>query len=164
LSLFLNSPTVSVSRLNALLRDKFHDCLRTDISTVRSLAKKCLSCAALSFDEAVALHGEGGDNCWDERICHRRRSHYRHRAENNFQRRRSYKAKKVLQIEIAPPTTYSAVLVLYRARKDTPLHAIAAQIWQGNDRGCRNTRSSLSGNGFESGECLLKKYFGSTQR
>jgi hypothetical protein len=99
----------------------------------RSLAKKCLECATFSSSEAIALHGEVGDNCWDERVCHRRRSHYRHRTENNFQRRRSYRAKKVVQIEIDAPITHSAVLVLYRSRKDAPLHAVAAQIWQGNE-------------------------------
>jgi hypothetical protein len=98
----------------------------------RSIDSKCLSCAALSCSEAIVLHGGLGDGCWDERVCHRRRSHYRHRIANNFQRRRNYRQKKVERIEITPPIHYSTVLVLYRARKDAPLHAVAAQIWQGN--------------------------------
>jgi hypothetical protein len=36
------------------------------------------------------------------------------------------------QIEVSQPTVYSAVLVLYRSRKDSPVHAVAVRVWQGN--------------------------------
>lgn len=32
----------------------------------------------------------------------------------------------------APPLSYAAVLVLYRNHKDAPVHAVAAEIWQGD--------------------------------
>jgi len=91
--------------------------------------------------------------------CHRRRNHYRHRQDDNQTRRRMRKLQKQaiqpdqnqlaqnqLQqiqhnpaaldpIEFSPPSLpfpYAAVLVLYRQGKDAPVHAIAAEIWQGD--------------------------------
>ena len=107
----------------------------------RHVSKICLRCASLSVEEAIELHGAHGDGCWNPKICHRRRSHYRHRDDNNRSRRR---AKRIgvsalkeppVQVEIeppVPPTAYAAVLVLYRQHKNAPVHAAAAEVWAGN--------------------------------
>lgn len=118
----------------------------------RRINKKCQHCASISVEEAIALHGPTGDNCWNPGNsynlgydCHRRRNHYRHREDDNRTRRRMRKLAKQgtaigahLQVEpveiLAPPLcpVYAAVLVLYRNHKDAPVHAVAAEIWQGD--------------------------------
>lgn len=140
----------------------------------RKVNKKCQACAVLSAEEAIAVHGATGDNCWNpENIhgwgydCHRRRSHYRHRSDNNAIRRRLRRhaaqvqgeelgvSESQLSSELCPgaevlqspipiePSLISAptiavapaaVLVLYRQGKDTPVHAIAAEVWRGSDQ------------------------------
>jgi hypothetical protein len=98
----------------------------------RSIDKKCLACSSLTIEEAILLHSESGDGCWNPKICHSRRSHYKKRSENNYKRRIRRRNNKFEQIEVSQPTVYSAVLVLYRSRKDSPVHAVAVRVWQGN--------------------------------
>lgn len=117
----------------------------------RKINKKCQHCAQLTAEEAIALHGTTGDNCWNpENVhgwgydCHRRRSHYRHRADHNAIRRRQRRTGNSQQDNPAPemavlvppeiPVMPAAVLVLYRQGKDTPVHAIAAEVWRGNQK------------------------------
>lgn len=107
----------------------------------RHVSKICLACTTLSVEEAIELHGENGDGCWNPNVCHRRRSHYRHRDDNNRTRRR---AKRLLVeanqepgviLEVEPPVpkaAIAAVLVLYRQHKNAPVHAAAAEVWQGS--------------------------------
>lgn len=109
----------------------------------RRINQKCLQCAQLSVVQARQRHGPEGDGCWDESICHRRRSHYRNRRDNNASRRSLYRQEvQQKQAESAPeelsfqidlkPVAY---LYLYRQkRQDAPLHAIAISVWQGNQR------------------------------
>lgn len=127
----------------------------------RPVNRKCQHCATLPVEEAIALHGVDGDNCWnpaDSRElgydCHRRRNHYRHRHDDNQTRRRMRKLQKQAAVqpshqlqgsqtepleagplELRLPSTpfpYAAVLVLYRQAKDAPVHAVTAEIWQGD--------------------------------
>lgn len=120
----------------------------------RRVNAKCQQCAMLAVEEAIALHGPTGDNCWNPANeqgwgydCHRRRSHYRHREDNNRTRRRLRKAaregtpsdQRTFPVQDgepmalpAPPPVYAAVLVLYRNHKDAPVHAVGAEIWQGD--------------------------------
>ncbi len=117
----------------------------------RRINAKCQHCATLTVEEAIALHGPNGDNCWNPGNvngwgydCHRRRSHYRHRDDINRTRRRLRRSGKVeadplptvegyLELLPAPPSTaFAAVLVLYRNHKDAPVHAVGAEIWQGD--------------------------------
>ncbi|NJN85855.1 MAG: hypothetical protein HC881_05490 [Leptolyngbyaceae cyanobacterium SL_7_1] len=124
----------------------------------RKVNKKCQHCATLSAEAAIALHGVDGDNCWnpdDVRQlgynCHRRRHHYRHREDDNRTRRRLRKLTKQAEggqgnaphpampltqegaiVAPPPPLMRAAVLVLYRNHKDAPVHAVAAEIWQGD--------------------------------
>ena len=117
----------------------------------RRVNKKCLQCALLTVEEAIALHGAEGDNCWNPGNangwgydCHRRRSHYRHRPDNNAIRRRqrrtgsqSVSPTSSPPLVLTAPTIHSvpaAVLVLYRQGKEAPVHAIAAEVWRGNQK------------------------------
>ncbi len=111
----------------------------------RPIDPTCLDCSALSQSEAIALHSLGGEGreCWDEKRCPRKRSHYRNRKENIAKLRGAYQAKKVqgeaidgadvIEIAVAAPTV--GLLYLYReARQDAHLHAIAVAVWQGNQK------------------------------
>jgi len=109
----------------------------------RRINQKCLQCAQLSVPQARQLHGPEGDGCWDESICHRRRSHYRHRRDNNASRRSLYRQEVQQKQAATAPESISfeidlqpvAYLYLYRQkRQDAPLHAIAIAVWQGNQR------------------------------
>jgi hypothetical protein len=108
----------------------------------RPIQQKCLECSRLEAAEAIALHGPGTKTgCWNGRTCPRRRSHYRHRLENNAKQRGGYQAKKTAgqAVEVmdrifvpvkAPPV---ALLYLFREdRQDAHLHAISVAIWQGD--------------------------------
>lgn len=115
----------------------------------RRINKKCLHCATLPIEEAMELHGETGDNCWNPKICHRRRSHYRHREDINGIRRRLRKVSPAMvtagtiiadpeeYIELAPPPppiALAAVLVLYRQHSEAPVHAVTAEVWRGDQK------------------------------
>lgn len=109
----------------------------------RRINPKCLQCAQLSVSEARQVHGADGDGCWDEKVCHRRRSHYRNRRDINASRRSLYRQEVQQQRAESAPEAISiaidlkpvAYLYLYRQkRQDAPLHAIAISVWQGNQR------------------------------
>jgi hypothetical protein len=110
----------------------------------RKINPLCLECSSLDQQNAIALHGPGTKTqCWNARTCPRRRSHYRHRLENNAKQRGGYRALKTAgkAVEVgesifipvqAPPV---ALLYLFQEnRQDAHLHAISAAIWQGNQR------------------------------
>lgn len=109
----------------------------------RRLNPKCLDCVRLSVAEARQRHGDEGDGCWDESLCHRRRSHYRKRRDINAARRNAYRQEVEQKRAAAAPEVVSvpitlkpvAYLYLYRPkRQDAPLHAIAVSVWQGDQR------------------------------
>lgn len=112
----------------------------------RRIDPKCLACAQLDAEEAIALHGPTGDNCWDSKRCPRRRSHYRNRRENNAKRRAERLAEQQLaqekpvepgpeRVSISLDLQPVAYLYLYREkRKDSPLHAIAISVWEGDKK------------------------------
>lgn len=108
----------------------------------RPINPKCWHCSQLSVEAARQLHGESGDGCWNEATCHRKRSHYRNRADNNQKRKGRYVSIKASrqeevksQIAATPKVPPVALLYLYReARKDAHLHAVAVAIWQGDTK------------------------------
>jgi hypothetical protein len=116
----------------------------------RSINPKCLACSQLPVEAAKQLHGEAGDGCWNDRVCHRRRSHYLNRDDNNQKRRGQYTQKKaevailsrsckpkslVVTPEIPPTVPAIALIYLYREkRKDAHLHAVAISVWQGDQK------------------------------
>lgn len=103
---------------------------------MKRIPDKCTRCAALNATQAKALHGDEGDRCWDSAVCPSRRSYIRHRDRRN-QARRHKRYEQVQQLEAPtealPQVTY-AVLVVYREPGDSPVHAIAAEVWQGQEK------------------------------
>lgn len=104
----------------------------------RKIDKKCLKCAQLSASQAQQLHGPKGDGCWHEKRCPRKRSHYRHRPVLNEQRRLHYQqttdadsAVETVSLSVAEASVPYANLYIWREkRKDAPIHAIAASVFQ----------------------------------
>lgn len=96
---------------------------------------KCQKCAMLAAEKAKELHGTDGDNCWNPKICYSRRSHARHRDRRNQARnmKRAGSLVEDIKIDIEEfSQIYFATLIVYRFAGDaTPVHAIAAEIWQG---------------------------------
>jgi hypothetical protein len=107
----------------------------------KKVAHNCFQCSKLSHDEAQIKP------CWDADRCPNRR-HYQRNKERISQQRRSLKTQAKLSdytgesttIPIASSTTIAidhpigtaASIIFYRERQDAPVHAIAAEIWQGN--------------------------------
>ena len=104
----------------------------------RVLPEKCRKCAMLSAEQAQALHGSDGNGCWNPAVCYSRRSYARNRDRINQTRSRKRKEGELEQIpvEFEPlATLVFGVLVVYRqVGVDTPVHAIAAEIWQGQEK------------------------------
>ncbi len=110
----------------------------------RHIQQKCLDCSGLSQQEAIALNGPGTNTgCWSARVCPRRRSHYRHRLDNNAKQSGKRRAAKTAgqAVEMMPrifiPVKAPPVALLYlfrENRQDAHLHAISAAIWQGNQK------------------------------
>ena len=125
----------------------------------RRVNKKCVACAQLSAEEARQVHGKYGDDCWVERRCPRKRSHYRNRRQINENRRLHYQQQvadkssaeaPVEEVALpvgeassaeAPveevalpvdgkPLPYANLYIWREKRKDAPLHAIAASVFK----------------------------------
>ena len=101
----------------------------------KSIPLKCQKCAMRDAAQAQLLHGLEGDGCWNPKVCYSRRSYARHRDRKNQQRNRQ---RQETVIELVPDhveafqTLHYAVLVVYReAGAESVVHAIAAQVWQG---------------------------------
>lgn len=102
------------------------------------LPEKCRKCAMLSAEQAQALHGVEGDGCWDTAVCYSRRSYARHRDRINQTRSRKRKEGELEQISVQfKPLAQLlfGVLVVYRkSGADTPVHAVGAEVWQGQEK------------------------------
>lgn len=108
----------------------------------RRIDKKCVACAQLSAEKARQVHGPAGDDCWNERRCKRRRSHYRNRQAVNEKRRMAYRQQsatdgsevnviETVSLAVAETSAPYANLYIWRERrKDAPIHAIAASVFQ----------------------------------
>jgi hypothetical protein len=101
----------------------------------RTDSEKCRLCSKLSTAEAQARHGCAGDGCWEDQRCHNRRSYYRHRGVRNHNRKQKRRGEQVsgvtgatMTLDILVPTAPAAVIHWYRETKDSPLHAIAAEL------------------------------------
>ena len=112
----------------------------------RRVNKKCIECAQLSAVDAQELHGKSGDDCWNEKRCPRRRSHYRHRQQLNEKRRLQYQQQvddgslekggvETVSLLVAEDSMPYANLYIWREkRKDAPIHAIAASVFQNGSK------------------------------
>ncbi|WP_409339944.1 hypothetical protein [Nostoc edaphicum] len=70
----------------------------------KPLDPKCKLCAKLPTTQAKVLHRTAGDGCWNPKVCHNRRSFYRHRSQKN--------SAEIDSVTVEPPATYFAVLYL----------------------------------------------------
>ena len=113
----------------------------------RRVNKKCVECAQLSAADAQLLHGKKGDDCWNEKRCPRRRSHYRHRRELNERRRLEYQQQGsgvvsgegavetvALPVSNEASVPYANLYIWREKRKDAPIHAIAASVFQSGSK------------------------------
>jgi hypothetical protein len=89
------------------------------------------------------VHGSHGDACWKDNTCDRKRSHYRHRKQNNAKQRGQYRALKTANQEVETTETLFipvqaplvALLYLYKEKpKDAHLHALSVSVWQGSEK------------------------------
>ncbi|MBI4783169.1 MAG: hypothetical protein HY785_17880 [Oscillatoriophycideae cyanobacterium NC_groundwater_1537_Pr4_S-0.65um_50_18] len=100
----------------------------------KTLPEKCRRCAMLSAEQAQVLHGAEGDRCWNPAVCYSRRSYAKNRDRINQTRSRKRKeGVEQISVEFEPlHQLVFGVLVVYRkAGTDTPIHAVGAEIWQG---------------------------------
>lgn len=110
----------------------------------RPINKVCLECSKLSQKDAITRHGPGTETaCWNPKTCPRKRSHYRHRRENNEKQRAHYRDRKPKLTPVGTTETLSipvqtppvALLYLYKEKpKDAHLHAMAVSVWQGSEK------------------------------
>ena len=104
----------------------------------KKVAHNCSQCSKLSNTEAQTKP------CWDGSICPNRRYYHRHKQrisqERKVARSSHFEADGVRSellrqrshtITIDPPTGITASIIFYRERRDAPVHAIAAEVWQG---------------------------------
>ncbi|MGB6294696.1 MAG: hypothetical protein WBF90_00770 [Rivularia sp. (in: cyanobacteria)] len=101
----------------------------------KQLPKKCKKCAMLTAEKAKEIHGVDGDNCWNPKVCYSRRSHAKHRHRRNQTRNLKRAGDLVEDIAVNIQDfseIYFATLIIYRPPgESTPIHAIGAEIWQG---------------------------------
>jgi len=100
----------------------------------RSVSRICMKCALLPVEEAKA------QPCWNPKVCHRRRSHYRNRQQNNEKRQQerrlagkaapSLNPDHLLEVTLPEPETLAAFLMFVRRNPGSPIHAIGAEVWQ----------------------------------
>ncbi len=100
----------------------------------RSSQEKCRLCSKLSAEVARQRHGSEGTGCWDDALCHQRRSYYRSRELYNKSRRLKRQSSESTPLQVPIPPVPAAVLHLYRERVDAPLHAIGAELWLGQEK------------------------------
>jgi hypothetical protein len=105
--------------------------------------ERCRLCSKLDSTTAKLKHGPDGTGCWDDQHCHNRRSYYRHRGAKNYRRKQRYRQltnaegsepTTLVTLDIPVPAAPAAVMFWYRETKQSPLHALGAELWLGNDR------------------------------
>jgi len=112
------------------------------VEMARRAPKKCVECAQLGAAQAQQLHGKKGDGCWHDKRCPSKRSYYRNRQRLNEQRRLQYQQRvsdgastaglvEQVVLPVAESSVPYANLYIWREkRKDAPIHAIAASVFQ----------------------------------
>jgi hypothetical protein len=105
----------------------------------------CAQCSKLGNIEAQAKP------CWDGESCPNRRYYHRHKQRISLERKVARSARlegdaftveadaprpeglrqRPRTIVLDPPVGITASIIFYRERKDAPVHAIAAEVWQG---------------------------------
>lgn len=100
----------------------------------RSPNETCWACSLLTAAEARKVHDAsvGGDGCWQDALCHSRRSYYR-RGRGQGVRRRS----QIEEIIVPVPEISYVVLHTYvdqprQVSDEVVIHAMCAELWMGN--------------------------------
>ena len=86
----------------------------------KQIPEKCRRCALLGAAEARSSHPQ----CWDDRLCHSRRSYARNRDKIN-QKRARVRIEQVHQVDV-PQVNYGVLQVWRELREDSPIHAIGS--------------------------------------
>ncbi|PSB41337.1 hypothetical protein [Chamaesiphon polymorphus] len=98
----------------------------------KKVGHNCFQCSKLSTAEAQTKP------CWEAARCPNRRHYQRNKARISQQRSQSRpveSAGNVLRtIAIEPPIGTAVSIIFYRERQDAPVHAIAAEVWQGYEK------------------------------
>ena len=98
----------------------------------KKVGHNCFQCSKLSTAEAQTKP------CWDAVRCPNRRHYQRNKARISQQRKQSRPVESngnVLRtIVIEPPIGTAVSIIFYRERQDAPVHAIAAEVWQGTEK------------------------------
>ncbi|PSB56230.1 hypothetical protein [Chamaesiphon polymorphus] len=98
----------------------------------KKVGHNCFQCSKLSTAEAQAKP------CWDTVRCPNRRHYQRNKARISQQRSQSRPVESSgnvpRTIVIEPPIGTAISIIFYRERQDAPVHALAAQVWQGTEK------------------------------
>jgi hypothetical protein len=98
----------------------------------KKVGHNCFQCSKLSNTEAQAKP------CWDAVRCPNRRHYQRNKARISQQRKQSRPVesseKLPRTIAIEPPIGTAVSIIFYRERQDAPVHALAAEVWQGTQK------------------------------
>jgi hypothetical protein len=92
--------------------------------------EKCVRCALLSADTAKSTH-----DCWVSETCPSKR-HYIKNRDRISQGRKKQRIEVVHQV-VVPEVVYGNLLIWRELRQDSPIHAIGADIWDGERRWLR---------------------------
>ena len=98
----------------------------------KKVGHNCFQCSKLSTPEAQTKP------CWEAARCPNRRHYQRNKARISQQRKQSRpvesKGNVLRTISIEPPIGTAVSIIFYRERQDAPVHAIAAEVWQGTEK------------------------------
>jgi len=120
--------------------------LQFEVAMARPAKETCRLCSKLTPQEARLKHGAEGDGCWDDKHCHNRRSYYLNRPVRNYNRKQRRHQQQVQQqsaldlnsqvvtLDIPTPAIPAVIAHWYRETKNSPLHALGAELWIGNHR------------------------------
>jgi len=100
----------------------------------RPTREKCWACSLLTAVEARRLHDteQDGDGCWNEEVCHSRRSYYR-KGRSRLVRRKAAVDEVVVPIPSVPYVVLHTYLDKPRQPSDeVVIHAMCAELWVGN--------------------------------
>ncbi|MCY7337502.1 MAG: hypothetical protein LH613_15045 [Chamaesiphon sp.] len=100
----------------------------------KKVGHNCFQCSKLSTAEAQTKP------CWDAVRCPNRRHYQRNKARISQQRKQSRPVEsssgsvlRTIAID-NPPIGTGISIIFYRERQDAPVHAIAAEVWQGTEK------------------------------
>ena len=98
----------------------------------KKVGHNCFQCSKLSTAEAQTKP------CWDAVRCPNRRHYQRNKARISQQRSQSRPVESSdnvpRTIVIDPPIGTAVSIIFYRERQDAPVHALAAEVWQGTEK------------------------------